>query len=87
MPVTITLSEPVEFGQKTITELTLQEPKAKHLRKINLPPTMDDLLNIASKLAGEAPAVIDELAARDALRVAEVIGGFLEPTPATGRTA
>jgi len=85
---TFKLNMPVQFGERTITELQLRRPKGKDLRKLKGGETsIGDILDIASKLAGEPPAVIDELDGEDSLRLAEVIGDFLGNSRRTGSGA
>jgi hypothetical protein len=84
---TITLKHPFQFGDRTVAELTLQRLKGKHLRKLPARPAMDDLLGLASKSAGEAPAVLDEMDAEDVMAVTEVIGDFLGGIEKTGDSA
>ncbi len=85
--ITVKLAEPIEFGSRTISELTLRKPKAKDMRQFPLAPQMGDMLDLASKLAGEPTSVIDELSVQDMTRVVEVIGDFLGASQATGTPA
>lgn len=87
MTTTFKLNTPIKFGENTITELQLRRPKGKDLRRLGQDIRIGDLLDIASKLAGQAPAVIDELDGEDTMRLAEVIGDFLGRSPATGNPA
>lgn len=84
---TVTLEFPIEFGDRKITELTFTRLKGKHIRKLSAAPTMADLLDLASKSAGEPPAVFDEMDAKDVMTVTEVIGGFLGDSPKTGENS
>ena len=59
----IKLTEPVTVGSKTVTELRIRPLKAKHLRGIKIGYDgidTDVMLDLASKITGELPAVIDE---------------------------
>lgn len=89
MSKTLTLNHPFSFGTERgeITELTFQRLKGKHIKKLGSAPTMADLLELASKSAGEPLAMFDEMDAEDVLRVTEVIGDFLGSTPKTGESA
>lgn len=78
------LLHPFEFGDRSVTELKFERLKGKHLRRLGAKPSMDDLLNLASKSAGEPPALFDEMDAEDVMAVAEVIGDFLGSSLATG---
>lgn len=84
---TITLKHPIEFGDRTVTELTFERLKGKHLRKLSAKPTMNDLLELASKSAKEPPALFDEMDGVDVMAVAEVIGDFLGGSLPTGESA
>jgi len=74
----ITLSEPVEHGSEIISVLEIKPPKAKHLRSMPLEPNTGDLLNLAAKLAGQPPSVIDELSMKDMTEVLTVVGNFID---------
>lgn len=76
---TITLSEPITIAGKTITQLTVHKPKAKILRGIKFSYDGidgDTLLDIAAKLTGELPAVIDELGAEDIMNLVNAASDF-----------
>lgn len=87
MSKAVPLKHPFDFGDRKISELTFQRLKGKHLRKLGQQPTMNDLLELASKSAGEPPAVFDEMDAEDVMQVAEVIGDFLGGSLPTGGSA
>lgn len=74
----ITLDEPIEHGTETITVLEIKQPKAKHLRSMPLEPNTGDLLDLAAKLAGQPPSVIDELSMKDMTEVLTVVGNFID---------
>lgn len=76
--ITITLSEPIEWGDETIEEVTLRRPKGKELKMLSGDPSMDDLLKIAGKCGGLTPRQIDDMDADDALALAEAVGDFLD---------
>lgn len=76
----IKLREPVTIGDKVVTELTIHRPKAKHLRGIKIGfdgIEGDVILDLASKLTGELPAVIDELGVEDMMEVFNAVMDFL----------
>jgi len=81
---TIPLSEPVEHGTETITTLEIKQPRAKHLRNMSLEPNTGDLLDLAAKLAGQPPSVIDELGMSDMTNVLTVVGDFIDAGQGTG---
>ena len=53
------LLKPIKHGQREITELSLSEPRAKHIRKMPTNPIMDDVFKICGALASEPDSVID----------------------------
>ena len=75
------------FGSREIEQLSIRKPKAKDMRNFPLNPTMGDMLDLASALAGEPTSVIDELSVPDMTRVVEVIGDFLGASQPTGTPA
>jgi hypothetical protein len=70
------LSKSIKHGEREITELHLEEPKAKHIRKMPTNPIMDDVLKACGKLAAEPDSVIDELSLKDCNNLAEFFGAF-----------
>ena len=81
-PVTIKLSEPIIANGETITEITLQQPRAKHMRSLPVGAlTMGSLLNIASEVSGVPPSSMDMLSGADAMSVVEEVGDFLGGGP------
>ncbi len=83
----VTLSEPVQFGSEVISVLELQKPKAKHFRTLPQEPTTGDLLDLAGRLCGQPPKVMDELSIEDMKRVLEAVANFLGGSPAIGKSA
>lgn len=80
MSKTITLLHPVTIGDRTIAELTIQKPKARHLRGITIGYSgmdMDTILNLAATLTGQLPAVIDELEVDDLAALGAAVIDFL----------
>ena len=77
----IALSSPITVAGKTITKLTVREPKAKHLRGVKLGLDgsfdMDMLLDLAATLTGQLPAVIDELCLADLVTLGNAVMDFL----------
>lgn len=80
----ITLLEPIAFGSETITELKITRPKGKHLRSMPMDPNVGDFLDLAGKLTGYPPSVMDELDAEDVTQVAEAVEAFLDGGQKTG---
>lgn len=81
---TVKLKDPIQFGSETISELVLQKPKAKHFRALPTQPDTGDILNLAGKLCGQPPSVIDELSIEDMAAVMEAVSDFLPSSLATG---
>ena len=76
----IKLTEPVTVGSKTVTELRIRPLKAKHLRGIKIGYDgidTDVMLDLASKITGELPAVIDELSIEDLTALGQAVSDFL----------
>lgn len=70
------LSAPVTFGEDTITELLLDEPKAKHIRNLPGDPIVDDVLKICADLAHQPDSVIDELNMKDVGKLTDYFEAF-----------
>ncbi len=85
--ITVPLQEPVQYGSESITELVLQQPRGKHLRRFPDQPEIGDFLDLAGKLAGQPPSVMDELTVVDVMSVADAVAGFFpdgQPNGASG---
>lgn len=86
--VTLKLLYPFKFGEsRTVEELNFDRLKGKHIKKIGGNPTMQDLLDLASKSCSEPPALFDEMDAEDVVRVTDVIADFLDGSRKTGASA
>lgn len=83
-PITVKLQEPITYGSKTITELTLRKPKARDFRPMGSKQTMGELLDLAGRLSGQPNAVIDELSIVDMNEVLKLVGDFMPAGPETG---
>ena len=85
-PVTIELEHPIEFGSKTIAELTFRPIKAKDLRRVKAPDhrRIEMTLELAGYLSGQPTQVIDELEGNDLMKVLDLVADFLSGSPATG---
>lgn len=77
------LEKPITFANQSISEITIQEPKARDLRTLPTNPTTSDILDLASRLTGVAPAAIDEFSVQDALRLCNQVGSFFQPGSGT----
>jgi hypothetical protein len=85
-PVIYTLKFPVTALGQEWTRIELSRPKGKHLKAISVPPTMTDILSIASKTSGVHPTVFDEMDATDCIAVGEIVAGFLASGQGTGES-
>ena len=83
--ITLKLSEPVQFGSETISELSFRKPIAKDFR--NLPVgeiTQGHLMDLASRLCGQPPSIIDSLCINDLAEVMLALGKYMGSGPKTG---
>lgn len=75
---TITLAEPVEWGEDTITEVRLRKPKGKHFKKLPVDPkTFGDIFPFVAAISDQPPAVLDELGTEDILEVMDAVADFI----------
>lgn len=85
--VTFTLTTPVQFGQKLITELTIREPTAKDLSAFPAQSvTWGDVMKVLARCSGQYDAVIDQLSIPDMMGAMAVLNRFLPGGPAIGET-
>lgn len=77
--ITLKLATPIEIGDDVVLEhLTIKPPKAKHVRSMRLDEiSMNEMLNLAGKLSGQPPSVIDELVMEDTYAVITAVSDFL----------
>lgn len=80
----IKLKEPVDFGGEVITEVVVQKPKGKHLRQLPANPATGDMLDLAARLIGYPPPVIDEMGLEDIAALMEAVTDFLPASLQTG---
>lgn len=87
-PVEIKLSAPILVDGRSVTVLRLRRPKARDLRVIkNMLDQMSGMLDLAAACADVPPSSIDQLELPDTNAVLEVIAGFMQPSPETGKTS
>ncbi len=71
----ITLTHPIKWGSETINELVFRDIIAKDLRSIKLSAMQfGDILDLAAKLSGHPPSVLDQLSMTDVGVVMENVG-------------
>lgn len=80
----ITLSKPVQFGSETVSELVFREATARDFRELPMEPRIGDFLNVAARLCGQVPAVMDMLSPSDMSEVIAVVGKSWAPGQGTG---
>jgi len=81
----LVLSEPVEHGSETVTELIYRRPKGGDIRKIPTEPNMGDLIDLAGRLCGREPSFMNELDIIDVMASVEIVSGFLSSGRKTGK--
>jgi hypothetical protein len=64
---------------ETVSSLTMQPPKGKHMRGLKADMDFGTLLGLGEKLCGFTPRSFDEMSAPDCLAVIEAVGDFLDP--------
>lgn len=84
METVLKLKEPVTYGSEIISELKIRKPKAKDIRKLPQNPSTGDILDLAGRLCGHPPSVIDELSIEDVGDLLEIVGNFMQPGQKTG---
>lgn len=73
----VKLSREYSWGSETITEITVNQPKGKHLRALPAEPRLHDLLELASKCSGISSKLVDELDGPDAIELSKAVGELL----------
>ena len=84
--IVLELTEPIEWGNETISRLKFRRLKAKEMRTLSTNPKMGELLDLAQKSARVPRRVIDELDSIDAMAVVEVMTDFLDVGQEIGKT-
>ncbi len=76
-PLPYKLRTPVQFGSETISEITIGRVTGKHMRKLSGDPsalTMGTLMDIASLVIGQPPAVLDDMDPTDVQEICAIVG-------------
>lgn len=71
------LKKPIKFGEEMVEQIIIQPPKTKHLRKMPLQPSPDDIMNLVSVLSGTTSAEINELGSVDYYGLLNCMGELL----------
>ena len=83
---TYKLKYPFKWDEKEYTEIKMQRPKGKHIKKLSDNPNVGDLLDIAAKCSGILPRVFDEMDVADSIAITEVVADFLASGREIGAT-
>lgn len=85
--VTVTLSEPVEFGSEVVSVLVFRRPKVKEMRAFPLQPGHGDLMALAGELCARSPAFMDKIDVVDMHAIEVALSGFLQRSPPAGENS
>lgn len=77
---TVQLTEPVQFGEDTIKVLEIRKPQAEDMRDMPVAnQTMGHIMDLAARLSGQPPYVINQLGFNDLTEVMNAVSDFMEP--------
>lgn len=82
-PTVYKLKQPIQWGNKSIEQLSFRRPKGKDMYHFPDKPTQKHMAELAGKLIideGIAPIVIGELDIEDYQGVMEIVGNFMDPS-------
>lgn len=86
--IDIKLTQPIIFGDETISVIKIRRPKAKDFRSItDMTKPFSSMLDFAASLADLPPAAIDMVDVDDVPEIVSVVSGFLEKFPVIGKTS
>ena len=74
---TITLSKAVEFNGQSVEEITIREPLARDLYRLDFTQPLEAMATLLVNLSEQPPELIDMLPGRDFLRCTQEIERFL----------
>ncbi len=81
-PRIVTLEVPIEFDGRQISELTLQRPKVKHLKKMEaIESDVEKAVMLIATLASISESAVEELDSVDFSQCSEVIEEFMAKKP------
>jgi len=80
----IKLEFPITFGKEEILEVSFRRPTATEIRHLTGDPDFGQYLDVAEKCFEGTPGALKKLDAVDAIRVGEMIAGFLTSTRGIG---
>lgn len=78
LPVTLSLRSPVQFGQRTLTELTIKSCRVSHFYGMPAAssPVFGDYLDAAARMLGEPARLVDLLSIEDGVELVRTVRGF-----------
>lgn len=81
--VKITLNYPIEFGDETVSEVTLRRPRGKDLKGLhNLSTSHDDQIKLIARLIGRPVSFVEEMdLSSDLMKIMEETERFLPNGP------
>ena len=87
-PKTVQLSDPVEWGDRKVTEVTINKPKVKDLERMEamlegVEKALDQAIVTASAITGLPVEVVKDLDLDDFTAISEVIAGFFPQATAS----
>lgn len=87
-PIVIELKQPVEYGSKRITQLSIRAGRLGDLNGVKLggEVPINELMKIAARMAGEVTQVIERLGAADAGEVMSLALDFYGQCLGAGKT-
>lgn len=85
--VSVQLSQPILVENEEVTELTLREPTVKDMRAVGkIEDDMEQSIDMIGRLSGLAPSSLDQVKARDFVRLSAVVADFLDDGQETGES-
>jgi len=75
--VTVKLSKSYSWANETISEVTINQPKGKHLRKLPAEPRLNDILELVSACSGISSKLLDEMESPDCMELSKAMGELL----------
>lgn len=86
LPYTVKLSYPIEYGKRTISEITFQRrPRAGDVRQMSVQnQTFGDILNIVSKCTAQPTSVVERMDLDDVSECARIVNSFLSSGTVSG---
>ena len=71
----LTLKKPIKWGNELVVDLSFREVVARDLRSLKLSEMQfGDLLDLAARLSGHPPSVLDQLSMEDVGTVVDAVG-------------